>query len=119
MGIKYETNRHSQGTIEGFHSILMLIVNDAVEEDYLDKNRLKKVTLEKENNKLKTEKSDRFIIVNEDAASLRGWWGNPVEVQVLLAASIIARFEHLSNLDECFFITHRLIKKSPPSSLLF
>lgn len=50
---QYESNTYSQGTIEGFHSILMLIINDAVEEDYLDKNRLKKVTLEKENHKPK------------------------------------------------------------------
>lgn len=50
---QYESNRYSQGTVEGFHSVLMLIINDAVEEDYLDKNRLKKVTLENENYKPK------------------------------------------------------------------
>ena len=50
---QYENSRYSQGTVEGFHSVLMLIINDAVEEDYLDKNRLKKVTLENENHKPK------------------------------------------------------------------
>ena len=34
---QYEEKNYTQGTIEGYHSLLMLVLNDAVEEDYLDK----------------------------------------------------------------------------------
>lgn len=50
---EYKERDYSQATMEGFDSLLMLLVNDAVEEEYLDKNRLKKVNLEKEGYKPK------------------------------------------------------------------
>lgn len=45
---QYKVNGYSQSTMEGFHSHFMMILNDAVEEDYLDKNRLLKVNLVRE-----------------------------------------------------------------------
>lgn len=50
---QYKYHDYSQATVEGFHTMLMMIINDAVEEDFLDKNRLKKVTLTKEGYKPK------------------------------------------------------------------
>src|SRR5699024_9056179 len=43
----------SQETISGYHRVFMSILNDAVAEDYLDKNRLLKVNLKKEDYKPK------------------------------------------------------------------
>ena len=45
---QYKEHNYSQSTMEGFHSHFMMILNDAVEEDYLDKNRLLKVNLVRE-----------------------------------------------------------------------
>lgn len=61
INTQYEEHDYSQATMEGFHTILMLIVNDAVEEDFLDKNRLKKVNLDKEGYKPK----DKMITMKE------------------------------------------------------
>lgn len=45
---QYIKEDYSQETMKGFLRIINLVVDDAVEEDYLDKNRLKKVSIEKE-----------------------------------------------------------------------
>lgn len=45
---QYEIHDYSQETMKGFFRIINLVIDDAVEEDYLDKNRLKKVSIEKE-----------------------------------------------------------------------
>lgn len=66
---QYEEKNYTQGTIEGYHSLLMLILNDAVEEDYLDKNRLKKVNLVQEGYipKEKTITLDQYSVYMETA----------------------------------------------------
>ncbi|MER2226157.1 MAG: tyrosine-type recombinase/integrase [Carnobacterium sp.] len=46
---QYKIHDYSQETISGFHRVFMSVLNDAVAEDYLDKNRLLKVNLKKEN----------------------------------------------------------------------
>lgn len=45
---QYDEHDYSEETMKGFLRIINLVVDDAVEEDYLDKNRLKKVSIEKE-----------------------------------------------------------------------
>lgn len=44
---QYEAFDYSQATVEGYHRLFMSVLNDAVAEDYLDKNRLLKFNLKK------------------------------------------------------------------------
>lgn len=44
---QYEEFDYSQSTVEGFHRIFMTVLNDAVAEDQLEKNRLLNVNLNK------------------------------------------------------------------------
>lgn len=50
---QYAEYDYSQATLEGYHRLFMSILNDAVAEDYLDKNRLLKVNLKKQGYKPK------------------------------------------------------------------